>query len=409
MILKNMIRTDQDIRTKVDGFVKTIDYPIPIVLDANWVNGLGVIRSLGHIGLRSIAINYDRTGVGLYSKFALGIVGPNPWNDACGLVDTLINIGSLLPEKGVLFATDDKYLEVLSAAKEVLQPYYHFSFPDIDVLRNLLDKQVQYAAAEKAGLSHPRSLIIRDVNDLNKWEKDAFPMVIKGVSGKEFFQYFGRQALEVKTYNEAKAIIQNGINIDYMVQEIIPGGEENLYTLGCYMSSEGEAKGIFTGRKLRQYPRYYGTCTVGESVICDDIIENSISTLRALNFQGIAQVECKHDPRDEKLKLIEINGRFWKWHSLATATGVNLAACAYRDITGWGNYTPCTQKYGLKWVVLLEDLRGVRQDIRAKEFYLMKWLRTISPPFISGLFDWKDLKPFLMKVYFFLKMKLIDK
>ena len=384
-------------------FLKSNPYPIPVVLDANWVNGLGVIQSLSMIGLRSIAINYDKTGVGLYSKYSFGFVGPNPWENPGGIISLLKEIGIQLKQKGVLFITDDKYLELVSEAKDKLSSCYEFSFPDFQVLKNLLDKQKQYIAADRAGLSHPRSMIVKTTDDLNNWDASAFPIVIKGVSGKDFFHHFGSQAKEIETLDQAKAVIDSGKNIDFLIQEIIPGGEENLYTFGCYMSQNGEAKGIFTGRKLRQYPRYYGTCTVGESIACNEIIEPAITTLRNLKFFGIAQVECKKDFRDGKLKLIEINGRFWKWHSLATATGVNLAACAYKDITGWGDYEPQAQSYGLKWIVFLEDLRGVRKDIINKEFDFQKWLRDVAPPFVSGLFSWKDMKPFIVKIFFYLK------
>jgi len=403
MIERMVIKKLQKLENAIENLIKDIAYPLPFVLDANWVNGLGVIRSLGQIGLQSVAVNYDAAGVGLYSKYALGVVGPNPWDDPDGLVDLLIIAGRILPRKGVLFITDDKYMEVLSAAKDTLRPYFLFSFPDMDVLTKVLDKQEQYAAAEKAGLAHPRSMTVRSADDLEHWRDDVFPIVIKGVSGKDFFHRFGCQAKEVENLEEARTIIKQGKAIDFLVQEIIPGGEEQLFTLGCYINAKGETKGVFTGRKLRQYPRYYGTCTVGESVSCEELIVPALATLRNLNFHGITQVECKRDPRDGNLKLIEINGRFWKWHSLATACGVNLAASAYRDISGWGTYIPESQMYGLKWVVLVDDLRGVRKDILNKEFELLPWLRTIAPPFISGLFTWQDVKPFLMKIVFYLK------
>ena len=51
-----------------------------------------------------------------------------------------------------------------------------------------------------------------------------------------------------------------------MVQELIPGGDDELYTLGSYVAADGEPLGLFSGRKLRQTPPVVGTCRVGEAV-----------------------------------------------------------------------------------------------------------------------------------------------
>ena len=92
--------------------------------------------------------------------------------------------------------------------------------------------------------------------------------------------------------------------------------------------------GAFTGRKLRQFPPRFGTCQRGESLAAPEVYQQGLALLRALNFFGVSQVEFKRIGATGNLKLIEVNGRFWKWHSLATACGVNLAALVYQDLTG---------------------------------------------------------------------------
>ena len=50
-----------------------------------------------------------------------------------------------------------------------------------------------------------------------------------------------------------------------MVQELIPGGDDELYTVGSYLAADGTVLGLFCGRKLRQTPPGVGTCRVGEA------------------------------------------------------------------------------------------------------------------------------------------------
>lgn len=374
------------------------DLPIPVILDANWVNSLAIIRGLGNVGIKSIAINHNKWGVGLFSKYSTGMVAPNPWDDPEGLIEFLITIGKNISQKGILFVSDDKYLETISKARKSLESYFHFTFPEYSIIKILLEKQNQYAAAEKLGIKYPRSKIINSSKDLKDWSSDSYPVIVKGASGKEFWHTFGRQAIEIDNQQDLLKIVDQKQGFDILIQELIPGGEENLFTVGCYINQKGIAKGVFTGRKLRQYPRYYGTCTVGESVPCQELVDPSLELLRNLNFFGISQVEFKKDPRDGSYKLIEINGRFWKWHGLSTICGINLAAAAYYDIIGSDKYQPSPQKYGIKWLLLPEELLGVGQDLRSGKFHFIKWLETISPPFRFGLFDFRDMRPWVMMV-----------
>ena len=102
------------------------------------------------------------------------------------------------------------------------------------------------------------------------------------------------------------------------------------------MAADGEALGVFTGRKLRQTRQHMGVCRVAEAVWVPEVAEHGLRLLRALEFHGISQVEFKLDPRTGAHKLIEVNPRLWQWHGLATACGVDLTHIAYLDLSAAG-------------------------------------------------------------------------
>jgi len=48
-----------------------------------------------------------------------------------------------------------------------------------------------------------------------------------------------------------------------MLQERIPGGEEELRTVGSHLDAGSRPLAVFTGHRLRQYP-HYGLCSLME-------------------------------------------------------------------------------------------------------------------------------------------------
>ena len=119
-----------------------------------------------------------------------------------------------------------------------------------------------------------------------------------------------------------------------LVQECIPGGDENLVVAACYVDRTGAFQAGFNARKLVQSPPGFGTGCVVESANRPELFERTIRLLRAMEFTGIAEVEYKLDARDGEYKLIEVNPRPWDQHRLGAACGVDLIHLAYCDYAG---------------------------------------------------------------------------
>src|SRR5207253_1191009 len=87
---------------------------------------------------------------------------------------------------------------------------------------------------------------------------------------------------------------------DPMVQELIPGGDDALYSVGSYIARDGTPLGVFCGRKLRQTPRGIGTCRVGEAVWVDEVVEAALRLLRAFGHFAL------DDPRPAVVHLARV-------------------------------------------------------------------------------------------------------
>jgi len=58
-----------------------------------------------------------------------------------------------------------------------------------------------------------------------------------------------------------------------------------------------------------------------------------------------------HDPRDGRLKLIEVNPRLWQWHGLTGACGADVALAAYWDLVGDRRPPKTTEGCHKRWAI----------------------------------------------------------
>ena len=210
----------------------------------------------------------------------------------------------------------------------------------------------------------------------------GYPVLVKPSAPGGFRQRFARQAFRCETQEELEVAFDLAASYEPMVQEFIPGGDDELYSLGSYLNRDGEPLGLFSGRKLRQTQNSMGTCRVGESRWVAEVVDEGLRFLRALAFHGLSQVEFKRDSRDGRYKLMEINPRLWQWHGLAAACGTDLPWIAYRDLVG----DP------------LEPVRMTREGKRwAITFALGSTPALQRPPYVDAVFAIDDPKPALVQ------------
>ena len=300
-----------------------------LVLDVAWVNGLAAIRSLGRAGIPVLAVDHRPSALGFRSRYARPVPSPDPAVEPGAYVELLAG-----QEPGVLLPTHDPPLNAVARHRERLEGF-RFPFPAWDVLERIQDKRGQLEAAAAAGIHTPETSYPRSAAEARAAADElGYPVLVKPAHPVGFKQRFGRQAFRPESAGELDRAYREAEEFAPMVQELVPGGDEELYTLGSYLREDGEPLGLFSGRKLVQVPPLVGTCRVGESVWVQEVVDAGLRLLRELRFHGISQVEFKRDPRDGRFKLMEVNPRLWQWHGLATACGVDLPLIAYRDLAG---------------------------------------------------------------------------
>ena len=351
----------------------TAEHDVPAaVVDVGWVNGLGAIRSLGRAGIRVLAVDHRPSALGFRSRYAEPFLCADWHADPTRFIASIRALGEV-----VVFPTHDGQLNLIAqhlGDLQVLAP-----FPDWEILEQVQSKRAQLEHAVAAGVDVPQTHHPRTGAEAHTAaEEIGLPVLVKPEHHVGFKQRFRRQAFRCETLDEVDDAYARAEEFEPMVQELIPGGDDTLYTVGSYVARDGRPLGVFSGRKLRQTPPGIGTCRVGEAVWVQDAVDAALRLLNAFDYFGLSQVEFKRDPRDGKFKLMEINPRLWQWHGLATACGVDLPRIAYADLVGEAPERVTMNGERKRWAITL--MPGESPAFQ-------------RPPYLDAVFARDDPKP----------------
>lgn len=379
---------------------RSVETTPAVVIGVTDATGVGVVRNLARNGVPVLALDGDPQSVGFKSRFAAHGICPDPHYDEDGFVSTLQDIGRCLPQKAVLFPCQDDIALSASRNAEILERWYVLPFSRWPVMSRLALKEEQIKAAMKAGLSVPQTAFIRTSNDVADAARGVpFPAVLKSSEPRALQRKHFGKAVPVARDEDLTAAWERVSGCGTMIlQEIIPGGDDELFTFFSYVNAASEPLAQFTCRKLRQHPRMFGQCRFGESVWVQEVADQSLALLREVGFHGVSGIEFKRDPRDGDFKFMEINARHGLRHTLAAAVGVNISYVAYTDALGRPKVAPA-QEEGPRWIYSCYDVPDSIREIVRGELSWIDWTRSLKGTRLDATLAADDPLPGLYEWY----------
>lgn len=271
--------------------------------------------------------------------------------DSKVFADTLINYAKNknYNEKILLIGTNDMYVKLIAENKSLLEKYYVFNYPDINIINNLLVKEIFYEKYKNMGLDMPETYIYKcNQNDDIKKIKEVFkeyPIIIKPSDGVEYHHL--KETLDkvykVYNYEELEKVIlkieKAGYNNNLIIQEFIPGDDSALFDSIFYVGKNKKAQiATFAQIGLQEHtPTGIGNCTVlvngyDEHGYKEELIYKLKEFLEKIGYQGFCEFDMKYDSRDGKYKVLEINPRQSRSGYYVCATGHNLVEYLIDDL-----------------------------------------------------------------------------
>ncbi len=381
----------------------------PAVVLSTHTMGLGVIRSLGSKGIPIIAVFYEKKDMGQVSKYVKkSIQAPHPEESEDQFINLLIDHAKY-SGRGVLIPADDATLVTVSRNKTLLEQYYTVACTDWNITEQFLDKSNTYNLAEQIGVPAPKTIIPKSINDLEvNRDNIKFPCLIKPFYSHRYFGRFGEKMTEVKNYDEMLAVFEQAAqsNIRVMIQELIPGGDEQGVNYNSYFWN-GEPLIEFTAQKIRYSPSGFGVpCVVKSMKHIPEVLESARKILQAIQFNGYSCIEFKKDHRDGNYKLMEVNGRFNRSSLLSLKCGINFPWLVYNHLID--GKLPHYQGYhpDVYWIDEFKDMAISFKQLLSKRYTFTQFIKPYLKPKIFAVFDKNDWMPFLKRSYDIFKMGL---
>lgn len=394
--------------SKAEGWIKRLDTrrPLAVVLGAS-VNGLSFVRSLGRRGIPTLMLDSEPL-VGTYSRYTRFMRHASLAEKPQDFVRLLESIGSWLDMPGVLLPTSDEHGLIISQQRQLLSRSFHFVVPDSETMENIVNKRRQYALAEASGVPIPKSHFPESIEEVKVIADGvSFPCILKPYKAHEGRKKISRKVAVVESREDL--ILQyeqvaNG-NVEFMIQEIIPGEDTNLFGYLAFWDAEGRERSWLTKRKLRQNPPHYGDGSLQETVDAPEVADLSRRLLKNFTYRGFVGIEFKFDSRDKTFRLMEINPRTVSGNQLAIAAGIDFPAIGYQYLTGLDVGALDSQKFhvGVRYIHEEWDIKSYLALRKSGRLTLGRWLASLRGVEAMAIGAWDDPLPALVTLWRFLR------
>ncbi|WP_078409076.1 carboxylate--amine ligase [Priestia abyssalis] len=305
---------------------------------------LAAVRSLGKKGISVTVGEKTRWNSSAFSKFCRrSFIYPDPEQAP----DRFAEWFDTHVEKqrwDVFLPMDDAAVEIALHNRKKWETKCRLVLPPSESYWKARDKYEAVQLAEKAGLAVPGTYIPQSLEELRVKMIDlAFPVIIKPrkSSGSRGIQVVEQGKDLLEAYKRAALQYERP-----MIQEYIPQGDR--FDVCLLFDQHHEMKSAFVQREIRHFPIPMGPSTVQESVIHDELVEQSLRFMSKLPWYGVIELEFMIDPRDGTAKFMEANPRFWNSLQCAIQAGIDFPYMLYELAVRGDVQKQCWYKEGIR-------------------------------------------------------------
>lgn len=353
-----------------------MDTSVPVVVLYRGGNGaLAIARTLGRLGVAMYLVTKKGASPVEHSRYW----AKRFWWDfsapAVESVQFLLRVAREIGNRPIVLTLSDWAAVFIEKNAEALAACYRFPQSSAGAVHALSDKWQMFLLARHYGIPTPDAVYPRTREELVRYLQAAcFPIVLKAADP------FAPYVPAMQILHNARDVLerfdrdcaQGAPNA--ILQQYIPGTEEDVWMCNAYFSRGSVCVGAFTGKKLRQVSAT-GIASLGICLPNETVEKDTITLMQAVGYEGPLDVGFRYDARDGAYKLLDVNPRVGGAFRLFRATnGMDVVRLCYLDLTGQPA-PQCAPSIGRKWM-LEEDFFSALSAARKGKLTLKQWLKS---------------------------------
>ena len=366
-----------------------------LILGASPRVAIPIARSLARIGVRSHLASFIPAEERIRSRAIVEFhrLPPSENNEFADALSSLITRCGF----DMLIPTTDRPLAAIAQNYQRLSSLLYLACPPPEIVARVLNKAETLRMAEQCGIPVPRTRVIESLEDVEAAVRDLrFPVVIKPRDTKK-----GRiRTLYANSPAAVASLLSEKAIGAALVQEFCPGSGVGLE----FLIHHGEPLAVFQHRRLKEAPPGGGVAVVAVAEEPDaKLAEASLRLLRALEWEGVAMVEYRHDEASGTTALMEVNGRFWGTTALPIFAGVDFPRYLWRIAHKQDPEIPKSYRVGTRWRHTPGYLSRAHQVFafsrsgpghrQTRKQELSDIPRDLSPKVHDAVWNWSDPVP----------------
>ncbi|MCH1626890.1 carboxylate--amine ligase [Fredinandcohnia quinoae] len=380
-----------------------------VILGSNYYIGLSVIRCLGANNVHTVAMDYstENTYASKSKYLKEQVIVPHYKKREAELLTFLIEYAKKQVDKPVLFPCADPYVEFIDNHLDELKKYYLINMTNQGFWSKIMDKEFLHSLAVKHGVLVPETLSSSDPNfEDQAIHEIGFPCIVKPTDSPSFVSKFRVKMFKCYNEYELKQAISkaNNENLEVIVQRIIPGFDDHVYTFDAYLDQNSKVTHWLTCQKLRQYPINFGASTYTKQKYVQELYDIGAPFLESIGYKGFAEIEFKKDEKTGKFYLIEVNARTTTLNTLLEKCGMNFPLLAYNELTGKDiGSKSIKHDIGRVFIYLFEDMLSAREYVKTKQLSATQIFTSYFAKKAPAIWSFDDPAPALNFMYLLMK------
>lgn len=298
------------------------------------------------LGIRSLVVtDVSRGPINDSSIFDVDFAPKGTLGNEEKFINHLHRLAAAHPnEQLILCVNSDEGVEYVARHRTELEDRWFLPYASLEAVEKANSKESMAEIFTSCGLAVPLRTVV-DLSQPTTWAESlnqvTFPVVVKPEDGadRNFYWKKGlRKAMPVQTLEEAIETFTrwsaNGVDINLIVQDLIPGDDTTQWVVNGYVDSHGRVTAAGSGRVLLGL---HEPDTIGNAAMIlvqprEEMIAAAQRAVLAAGLRGFFSIDVKIDPRDGTEYWLDLNPRIGRSHYYLKVGGIDLVKSLIADM-----------------------------------------------------------------------------